>query len=111
VADRATETVFGAMRSCTSRFPCPADGVTSMIQLASVVAFQVHSGGAITDTVAVPPPAAIDEPVPFAVTSHLLVDGVVELSELDVQLTAADKTARHHATITRDEARITGALE
>lgn len=82
-----------------------------MIQLAFVVAFQAHSGGATTETVAVPPPAAIDEPVLFAVTSHLMVDGVVELSELDVQLTAADKTARHIAAITRDDARAPNALE
>jgi hypothetical protein len=82
-----------------------------MIQLASVVAFQAQSGGATTDTVAVPPAAAIDEPVLFAVNSHLMVDGVVELSELDVQLAVANKTARHNATIARDDARAIRALK
>ena len=77
--------------------------MTPVIQFTPVDAFHAHSGSVVTATVVVPPAAAMSEAGFWAETWHLVIEGLVELSLLDVQLapTPADSAATDSAAITR----------
>lgn len=101
-----TGSVFGITRICTEELPCPEGGTKSVSQVTSVLAFHAHSGCAVIETDVVPPAAATGVSARDAETAHLAAEGVVELSELDVQPTIADSAASDSAAITRPIVRV-----
>ena len=72
---RTVASGLGAAWNVTCALPCPDAGESDDIQLASVDALHVHSGGVATETLPVPPAAPIGDEGAVTVTSHLSGDG------------------------------------